>query len=73
MRQRPECHRAISLRHTTVAIDVAAKVGLECFEQPKLYALEFTDVAFEVSYALVERIVAFALVGDLALLNQVPE
>jgi hypothetical protein len=73
MRQRPECHRAISLRHTTVAIDVAAKVGLERFEQPELNALEFADFAFQVSHTFVKRIVAFLLVRNLALLNQVPE
>jgi hypothetical protein len=56
-----------------VIVEVAAEVGFERFKQAQLDLLHFAELAFEVSHPLFERLGAFALIRDLALLDEVPE
>jgi hypothetical protein len=56
-----------------VVVEVAAEVGFEGLEQAELDLLHFAELRFEITDAVLERLGVAALVGDLALLNQIPE
>ena len=56
-----------------VAVDVLAEVFFEGFEQCELQLLDFVELRFEPVDSIFERGGAGLLIGNLTLLDQVPE